>query len=151
MRMPARLMGPVVRVPLSRAIMRRAFLCRQSRSINLSRVKPIHPSKGLFNGAPKKPRTLAAATDKKTSPAPIATAMAKITPIALRSQTMRTFRSINQDCPAPLAARTFRGNALRIVYFRWNFVDIFQKYETICSYRASRAKRAKGLSRTRTG
>src|ERR1700730_6053741 len=69
-----------------------------------------------------------AATGKKASPAPIATAVAKITPIARRSQTMRTFRSIGQDCPVPFAAR---GIAFRIVSFRWNFVDIFQKYETI--------------------
>ena len=36
------------------------------------------------------------------------------------------------------------------MYFRWNFVDIFQKYETICTHRVSRAKRAMSLSRTRT-
>src|SRR6202023_414136 len=37
-----------------------------------------------------------AATGKKTTPAPIATAMAKITPIALRSQAMRAFRLTGQ-------------------------------------------------------
>src|SRR5262245_41869649 len=44
------------------------------------------------------------ATGKKTSPAPTATAVAKITPIALRSQTMWTFRSTGQEYPAAFAA-----------------------------------------------
>src|SRR5580704_10628041 len=72
-----------------------------------------------------------AATGKKTSPAPIATAVAKITPIALRSQAMRAFRSINQDCPAPFAARGISRRCFSNYVFQVEFCRYFPNYETI--------------------